>query len=524
MSFDARPWISALVLICAVVLPGRAGDLDTIGITLLRQVDPSLNGSGIRVAQTEASINSGANDFEVNPGVVSQSASLFTWSSSLGSGSTYPNSVGSESWHANTVAANFYGITNGPATQVSHVDNYDADYFVNNIIAALVPPSIPARVVNQSFIFDPGSETAANSVYDKYAAAHGTVFSSGVGNQGTVAAPGTCYNGLGVAAYGITSAVGPTTDGRCKPDLVAPDQANWPNGANSYSIPYVSAGAAILLQAAARGDGGPGSSMATNSMVIKALLLNGALKPADWTNSITRPLDLRYGAGVLNVFNSWNELKAGRRVFIEATTNAPGAPHQPGGAAANESSLIGWDLNAITNSLGLPNYNEQVNHYYFQLTGGSAYTATATLTWNRQQTQTAINDLNLFLYNCANSNLVLCSTSAVDNVEHLFIPSLPPGRYDLQVQKNPAGQVSATENYALAFEFFNSQLSITQSNSDVVISWPVAPAGFRLVTAPTIDYPLPWLPVVGTPLLTNGSCVLSLPSPTGSAFFRLQRP
>ena len=86
---------------------------------------------------------------------------------------------------------------------------------------------------------------------------------------------------------------------------------------------------------------------------------------------------------------------------------------------------------------------------------GAAFTATATLVWNRQQNQTNINNLDLFLYNCANSNLVTCSTSLVDNVEHIFLPQLAQGRYDLQVLKNGGATVSTNETYALAWEFFS---------------------------------------------------------------------
>ena len=151
----------ALLAACSL----RGSDLDTIGVTLLRQVDPTLMGTGIRVAQPEAPITS--TDFEVNPSIVGQPASLFTWYSSSGSAAAFPNAVGVESTHADTVAANFYGTNAGAAPLVSHVDNYEANYFVTSIINALVPTSIPAQVVNQSFIFTPADETAVNTLYDK---------------------------------------------------------------------------------------------------------------------------------------------------------------------------------------------------------------------------------------------------------------------------------------------------------------------------------------------------------------------
>src|SRR5204862_3877198 len=100
------------------------------------------------------------------------------------------------------------------------------------------------------------------------------------GNGGSVQSPSTAYNGISVGAFGGSSSVGPTLNGRCKPDLTAPE------GLTSFSTPQVAGAAAILLQAAARGDGGSGSTTDLSDIrMVKALLLNAAQKPAAWTNS-----------------------------------------------------------------------------------------------------------------------------------------------------------------------------------------------------------------------------------------------
>ena len=49
---------------------------------------------------------------------------------------------------------------------------------------------------------------------------------------------------------------------------------------------------------------------------------------------MTTPLDARYGAGVLNVFNSWNQLHGGKHPFIEATSVINGNAHPPGAIPA----------------------------------------------------------------------------------------------------------------------------------------------------------------------------------------------
>ncbi len=499
--------------LCGSICACRAGDLDTIGATLLWQVDSTLHGQSVAVAQVEAPADTNTPPvFEVNPSAVGKPTALFTWFSFLGSANSYPNLVGGESGHADVVADNFYGA-NGPAPQVSHVHNYEANYFVEAIVMSPIQPSISARVVNQSWTAD----TNLDSYFDNYAARYGTIFCSGVGNSGSVSAPGTAYNSLGVALY-PSSLVGPTPDGRCKPDLVAPDAAQPPYGANSFCLPYASGAAAVLVQAANRGDGGANMTAGSDLRTIKALLLNGAIKPSDWTNSSTRPLDLRYGAGVLNLFNAWNQLKGQSHSFIESTSNGAGSAHPPGTNPNNEPALTGWDLNTINNrSAG----SEQVNHYYFLVT--NSVTLTATLVWNRQLNQSSVNDLNLFLYNASTGGLINSSASPIDNVEELFMTHLPAGRYDLQVQKSGATQVTAAETYALAFEWFGMPLSIVRSGSNVVISWPLAPTGFNLYSTPSLSA-ANWTVVNVSPSVSNGRSVVTLPISPGNQFFRLQRP
>ena len=512
-----------IVLFLASAVSLRAGDLDIIGVTALRQVDPTLTGKGVEVAQAEAPVSTNSPPpFEVSPAYVGQPTNLFTWISSLGTATSFPNSVGAESGHTDTVGANFYGVTNGPATNIVHVDNYECVNFFNAFIAPGF--SIPARVVNQSFIYDSSVELLVNTNYDDYAAQHGTIFLNGIygaGGSPPICPPGSSYNGIGVGAYYAFNLPGPTDDGRCKPDIIAPDLAEFPNGAVSYTTPYVAGTAAILVQAANRRDGGANTNAAGDLRTIKALLLNGAIKPNGWTNGTSAPLDARYGAGMVNVLNSWEQLKGGQHAFIEFTTNSSGGTHPPGTNSNNEPVLVGWDYN--TNSTTAS--TDTAKHYYFNLPGGNPCTQTATLVWNKQSGKAGINNLNLFLYNTANSNLVTCSTSQVDNVEHIFLPALAPGRYDLQVLKlGSAGQVSASEPYALAFEIFTMPLSARETNNQVVISWPVAPTGFQLQSAGSLNPPVSWATVTNPVTITTNQDLVSLPVGGGSQFFRLVRP
>lgn len=526
------------LILALSVLPGggastlsiHASSLDANGVALLRTVTTNLNGTGIRVAQPEA----GAPNFEVNPGFswVQQPTNLFAYMTSSGSTNAFPNGLGLESEHADMVASNFYGLPVGIATNVLHVDNYDANYFIQvsesiigsttNYIASLPASNINDRVVNQSFVFSSpplALQTAVDSTYDTYAAQYNTLFVSGAGNGGPVYPPATCYNGLAVGDYGGGSSTGPTLDnGRAKPDITAPE------GYSSFSTPQVSGAAAVLMQAGLRGDGGSSTNSAADMRTVKALLLNGAVKPADWTNIPPSPLDMRYGAGVLNVFNSYEQLAGGKHAFIVNTLVTTNSPHPPTGASGTISTLSGWDFNTISSS----SRSNSVNHYCFNVTNGvnsATYTATATLVWNRQQNQTSINNLNLFLYAVASSNLMATSTSVVDNVEHIWLPQLPQGRYDLQVLKTGgANMVSSNETYALAFEFFSTSLSAASSGTNVVLTWPVYPDGFVVETATSLTPPISWSPLNTTPIVTNNENQVTSGAANTGQFFRLHRP
>ncbi|HTQ51264.1 MAG TPA: hypothetical protein VMJ12_11170, partial [Candidatus Acidoferrales bacterium] len=155
----------------------------------------------------------------------------------------------------------------------------------------------------------------------------------------------------------------------------------------------------------------------------------------------------------------------------------------------------------------------------------ATFTGSATLVWNRQLGETNINDLDLYLYNCANSNLVACSTSRVDNVEQLWLPQLPAGRYDLQVFKNGGTNVVGdTEAYALAFGFYFQSLSLSRSGTNFNLTWPIYPDGYSIESTASLS-PAVWLPFTNaTVTVTNQFNRLPLTPAAASGFFRLRSP
>lgn len=425
-----------LLLLCALCssaagLARGQSTLDTIGVTALEAQDPTLTGSGVIAAQVEGGTN--PLQFEVNPESPDQPVKLFGYRSTTGGSGTFPNTVGIESSHADQVGQNFYAQFGGVAPGLRHVANDEVQYFYHSVIEASEPAT--ARVINQSFGFGP-HDAAQDQAYDDYIARYHPVVLTAVGNGGPVLSPSDCYNGLGVAAYGGTSSTGPTADGRCKPDITAPA------GATSFSTPLVSGAAAILVQAGRRQ--GANAAAAADSRTVKALLLNGAVKPSGWTNTPMAPLDPTYGAGVLNVFNSYQDLAGGRNEPVLAGLTRDAAhPPLTGGAAGNAER--GWDYRSIKSGgseLG-------VNHYRVATSGSGALVCT--LVWNKGYRESRINRLALYIYDAAGNELA-SSVSTVDNVQHVYLTGLGAGTYEIEVVKT-AGGVSGRETYALAWDF-----------------------------------------------------------------------
>jgi hypothetical protein len=113
----------------------------------------------------------------------------------------------------------------------------------------------------------------------------------------------------------------------------------------------------------------------------------------------------------------------------------------------------------------------------------------------------------------------------VDNIEHVFVPRLAQGRYDLQVWKAGGnGIVSTAEPYALAWGFFSESLTAAKSGTNISISWPVYPDGFVLQTGTNLTPPSAWNTNNPAPVVTNNQNVVLLNATNANQFFRLWRP
>ncbi len=507
----------AVALIVVTAVSAKAQFVDSIGLRLLRAVSPGLDGSGIRVAQPEGD----GPGWQVNP-VVGRPGLLFRFESSNGVSTVFPNPVGAESQHANGVGDAIFGPSNGVAPGIAALDSYDADFFINALVFERAP--FPARIVNQSFIIPVDNlqeQTAIDREFDDYSDRFNVLFVSGAGNGGAVFTPASQYNGIGVGALGGATSVGPTADGsRSKPDIVAP------SGFTSGSTPQVAGAAALLLQAALRGDGGTNAiAEAGDIRVIKALLLNGATKPPNWSPPASQPLDPLHGAGVLHIFNSWNQLRSGRQIAGETTVVATTTSHPPGLSTNRPTALRGWAFSTITNQSPT---EDAVDHFYLDLPPGQpSYVVTLTLVWNRRNGFTQANDLDLHFINRATGASVAKSDTFASNVEHIHLVAVPPGSYDLQVLKNGApGRVTPDELYALAYDASAATLTIKTNGqpSGLELRWPFTPPGLRLESSVQLGGNAVWSAVTNVPEIEGNEFVASVVSTNTAQIFRLRRP
>ena len=316
--------------------------------------------------------------------------------------------------------------------------------------------------------------------------------------NGTAPVPpllGNTYNTITVGtSTGKHSRGGTTFDGsgRTKPDLVGSVPYT------SYSTPVVSSAAGLLIAETKRTAS---LAMAKDPRVIKALLMAGATKKQfpTWAQTSAHPLDPIYGAGQVNINNSYRMLISNR---------------QPASTAWR--ALKGWDLGQSgTNAI-----------YYFEVPVGQTLDFSTVLTWHRNIDNTygdfwaltsTLADLNLRLRNSnaafALGTVVAESTSALDNVEHIYVPALPAGRYALEVS-GPAGTTYGiawngissvpvpvvapaitTQAIALAVtEGQAAKFSVTATGSTLSYQWtkngvaiPAATASSYTIAATTLD-------------------------------------
>jgi hypothetical protein len=408
--------------------------------------------------------------------------------------------------HANLVAAAIAHASDGVAPGIAALLNQEAVFFTTNHVARRRP--VEASIINQSYSIRVASPAGVEQTYDNFAAQHESLMISAAAGQETMELPGTSYNGIAVGSF-LVPRSWTVPQNRSKPDLVALPEST------SFGAPLVSGAAAVLTQALEE------NGQKSDPRLLKALLLNGAAKPPDWTNSTSQPLHRRWGAGVLNLFNSVENSRGGAKSpkgsFALGSGQSPAAELTRLFQSSPKTSGFtnGFCLRTITSS-----HLDQAEAFAFKIDTDQPAAFFATLTWFRQVQQSQINDLNLFLYRGPNWELVAASDSTVDNVEHLFGALLPRGDYFLVVRKRGAGAITASETYALAFRLEKWDLSASSEADKLRLSF----SSFTEVEeSATLGNGSAWdrLPLL-QPTLSDGVLKVELPLQGTGSFFRLR--
>ena len=468
--------------------------LNITGINELKELDPNLETDKINLAVVCRSFTyidgKPQNDYRPNIGHDCFSDSNFLFYDANGSGAGI-------SPHSTAICSILFGADpNAFNTQLGEfsyegvipqakADIYEFWYFLTNNIFPQIRPE--ADVVSAS-IGSPFQDWWTRGI-DSMAEKYGVVFVAGIGN-GSQASDPTLYPaansnviGVGVvdSARGLDaknnlanfslaipehSSLGPASDNRCKPDIVAPGNMmaadyNEPNlyeptgDWSSFSTPLVAATASMLVQKAKQEPNLESAIDWQNlNCLIRAILMNSAEKLPYWhKGELTKeddhlvPLDYMQGAGMLNAAEAYKTLIAGK---------------QNSGIVGN----AGWDNNSIAADMSA------ANSYSMKLENPKGKFITATAVWNKHYQDSypfeAIpeedSNLRIELWavdvnNPENDYLLDYSDSLVDNVEHIYKAADPNYTdYEIVISFSDINEPNIiSQKYALAWQVTESK-------------------------------------------------------------------
>lgn len=469
-------FLSACLLWCATV---SADYRDDIGYTALQsELGAGMpNGVGVRVTQAEASTSSSS---AIPSYLPDTGNSQFTGKSIIDMSGV---NTGGYSGHATAVGSLFYGNSSSMTPGITVIDAYLADTWLNTdylggLGGSFKPLLSSSRVANHSWI-GTSDDTVMDSdilrrvdyvvARDEFIQVVGT--SNGAGTN-----PPLLSSAYNVIAVGLTNGTNGTstpsvdatyTAGRTRPDIVAPFLYT------SDATPVVASTAALLVgvgHANPAFSNDPVVTSTTNrngdiiynaerSEVIKAALMAGADRQthnasganiADYrlspTNQTSNGLDNRFGAGQVNIFNSYHVIAAGEQNSSE-----------DGGAASGTIAANGFDYDPHFGGAGGSNSTAT---YRFFTTPGQDSVFSASLVWNiniaggngNQFSGTAtLYDLNLKLFDVTGNPFLLTDSSSTgENTENIWTSLLQGRSYMLEVDPG-ASQQAFDWDYGLAW-------------------------------------------------------------------------
>ncbi len=411
---------------------------DTIGYAKLKELfkDKLEDGSGVRVSLVEPSGGPDPSNPEFSGKTLKFLADV----------------KGGPSGHATTVGSILFGNTKGLVPGVTDITTFEATEWVtkrSQLGTRKDPSANPYAVQNHSYIGNDEKEPIATESlarFDYVVVRDRVTAIVGMNNGASTTLPQIycqAYNGISVGRSDGAHSYGTTVlgqAGRVKPEIVAPA------GTTSEATPMVSAVVALLHHKASNME----ATDARLPEVMKAIVLAGASrsKMAAWDQAtspegiIVRPIDDVFGAGEVNVYNSYRILYSGE--FDGSSEDQ----------VSKMSGLFGWDYGESIEP-GKPLKwtvelkKEQGPRDLFLL-----------LTWNAEygnskrafSPKMRLPNMSLELRKSDGSsggNRVAKSDSPVDNIEAISIKSLPPGKYTFGVETD------LSTDFGIAWGFFS---------------------------------------------------------------------
>jgi hypothetical protein len=408
--------------------PSQASPLfDEIGLTALQAelgtATPS--GQGISILMVEAS-ETGSDD-RYTPNLADPQLTTKTITDLTGTGVT-------PSGHSTNVARLLLGTTSGVAPGATDLSIRLSTDFVDRLLnGGRNPSTVGQRIMNHSWIGATSSDSSDADLlmrFDHTISRDGVFAAVALKNGSSTAIPKLFAPAFNALTVGLSS--GAHSSGTTSNPLYAPGRTGAqivvPETTTSWAAPRVSAAAALLLETI---DLSPSLANADSPDALRAILMAGASKAAlpSWSNSPTSPLDATYGAGQLDVFNSYHILAAGQQ--------------------SGDVDLYGWDRRASP----APGTSSAYN--FTLLPGQSLVELSLILTWDVAITDTqagpnffpswTLADLDLNLLD-ADGQILASSHSKIENIEHLYLTDLESGSYSFHV--NNVNSISTSYSIA----------------------------------------------------------------------------
>ena len=372
----------------------------------------------------------------------------------------------SPSGHATWVGSLFYGA-GSMAPGIRTITSYGFSDWIKSLFHPLVsvPPN-SSRIVNQSLVGNGNNALQTGIILrlvDRQVQRKELIQVVAMGNgPGVNALFNSAYNVITVGKcsgnldYGSKPVDLVYRAGRTRPDVVAPESTT------SAATPEVSATVALLVETGHKGALllSRSSAMITGigtvynaerAATIKAALMAGADRVthnspgkgdiADYRSAghqTNNGLDERFGAGQVNVLNSYQIIAAGEQNSLE-----------DGGVNAGVIGLNGFDYD---NAFGGFLSSNKTATYKFHATTDSKLSAS--LVWNMKVTNdgtlgTGLPNLILELFDVTSQSISAFSSSTYDNTENIWVDLAMGHSYELLVKSAEANYFSW--DYSLAW-------------------------------------------------------------------------